>query len=85
MITSLSAFYHNINIGHIEAGLRTLNRRAPFPEEINRRITGIVADVHFASTERHLILISGEYITMRAELGMKNLWNTCWPDGILYL
>jgi UDP-N-acetylglucosamine 2-epimerase (non-hydrolysing) len=52
MAASLAAFYLNIPVGHIEAGLRTGNKRAPFPEEINRRISSIVADLHFAPTER---------------------------------
>jgi len=49
---SLSAFYARIPIGHVEAGLRTFNSRSPFPEEVNRRIAGIVADLHFVPTKR---------------------------------
>ena len=52
MVASLAAFYQKINVGHIEAGLRTNNKFAPFPEEINRRLTSVVADFHFAPTER---------------------------------
>jgi len=48
---SLAAFYSNIPIGHVEAGLRTRNKYAPFPEEINRKFTSCVADLHFAPTE----------------------------------
>jgi len=48
---SLAAFYRDIPIGHIEAGLRTWNKHAPFPEEINRKQTSAVADLHFAPTE----------------------------------
>jgi UDP-N-acetylglucosamine 2-epimerase (non-hydrolysing) len=48
---SLAAFYQGIKVGHIEGGLRTNNKRAPFPEEINRRITSVIADLHFAPTE----------------------------------
>lgn len=51
MTASLLAFYHHIRVGHVEAGLRTLDRYQPFPEEINRRIAGVVADLHFAPTE----------------------------------
>ncbi len=51
MAASLLAFYHHIRVGHVEAGLRTLDRWQPFPEEINRRIAGVVADLHFAPTE----------------------------------
>ena len=47
---SLSAFYCQIPVGHIEAGLRSFNKYAPFPEEMNRRVTGSLADVHFAPT-----------------------------------
>ncbi len=49
--TSLLAFYRKIKFGHVEAGLRTHNKWHPFPEEINRRIATVTADVHFAPTE----------------------------------
>ena len=52
MAASLAAFYLNIRIGHVEAGLRSNDKRNPFPEEINRRIAGITADLHFAPTLR---------------------------------
>ncbi len=48
---SLAAFYLQIPIGHIEAGLRTYNKYNPFPEEKNRHLTGVLADYHFAPTE----------------------------------
>lgn len=51
MVASLLAFYNHIRVGHVEAGLRTLDRYQPFPEEINRRVAGVVADLHFAPTE----------------------------------
>jgi len=51
MVAAICAFYHHINIGHVEAGLRTHEKYAPFPEEVNRRITGTLADLHFAPTE----------------------------------
>ena len=51
MVATLTAFYHKIRVGHIEAGLRTNNKYAPYPEEINRRITSAIADIHFAPTE----------------------------------
>jgi len=51
MAASLVAYYHRIKIGHVEAGLRTHDKLRPFPEEINRRIAGTVADIHFAPTE----------------------------------
>ena len=49
--TSLLAFYRRIKFGHIEAGLRTHNKWHPFPEEINRRLATVTADLHFAPTE----------------------------------
>ena len=50
-VGSLAAFYNQIAVGHVEAGLRTYDKYAPYPEEINRRITGVIADMHFAPTE----------------------------------
>jgi UDP-N-acetylglucosamine 2-epimerase (non-hydrolysing) len=52
MTAGLAAFYQQVKVGHVEAGLRSFNRQNPFPEEINRKITGVVADFHFAPTER---------------------------------
>lgn len=51
MVASLCAFFREIPVGHVEAGLRSFNRRAPFPEEVNRRVAGIAADLHFCPTE----------------------------------
>lgn len=48
---SLAAFYEQIPVGHVEAGLRTGNKYSPYPEEMNRRLTGAIADWHFAPTE----------------------------------
>ncbi|WP_179009470.1 non-hydrolyzing UDP-N-acetylglucosamine 2-epimerase [Winogradskyella forsetii] len=50
MSASIAAFYSGAKVCHVEAGLRTFNRRSPFPEEINRSITGRVSDYHFAPT-----------------------------------
>ena len=50
-ITSMSCFYRRIRFGHVEAGLRTHDKWQPFPEEVNRRIVSVVADLHFAPTE----------------------------------
>ncbi len=47
---ALAAFYEQIAVGHVEAGLRSENKYSPFPEEINRRMTGVLADLHFAPT-----------------------------------
>ncbi len=49
-VGSLAAFYHKIPVGHLEAGLRTNDKFNPFPEEINRRLTSAVTDLHFAPT-----------------------------------
>lgn len=51
MAAALLGFYQRIRVGHVEAGLRTGDRWQPFPEEINRRVAGVVADLHFAPTE----------------------------------
>ncbi|MBR4904194.1 MAG: UDP-N-acetylglucosamine 2-epimerase (non-hydrolyzing) [Selenomonadaceae bacterium] len=47
---ALAAFYHKIEVGHVEAGLRTQNKFSPYPEEMNRRLTGSLADLNFAPT-----------------------------------
>jgi UDP-N-acetylglucosamine 2-epimerase (non-hydrolysing) len=52
MAASVAAYYARVKVGHVEAGLRTHDKWQPFPEEINRRIAGVVADLHFAPTER---------------------------------
>src|SRR5712672_4267623 len=49
---ALAAFYRRIRVGHVEAGLRTFDKWHPFPEEINRRVTSAIADLHFAPTLR---------------------------------
>lgn len=50
-VGSLAAFYNKIKVGHVEAGLRTFNKYFPFPEELNRKLTGVIADLHFAPTD----------------------------------
>ncbi|MDN3233472.1 non-hydrolyzing UDP-N-acetylglucosamine 2-epimerase [Priestia megaterium] len=49
---SLAAFYNQVAVGHVEAGLRTWDKYSPFPEEMNRQLTGTMADLHFAPTEK---------------------------------
>ncbi len=49
-VGALAAYYHRIPVGHVEAGLRTADRYQPFPEELNRRMTTVLADLHFAPT-----------------------------------
>lgn len=74
MTASLVAFYNRAKVAHVEAGLRTLDKHAPFPEEINRRLISTIADLHFAPTsaardiliaERHQpdsIMVSGNTV-----------------------
>lgn len=52
LAASISAFYNQIKIGHVEAGLRTWNKYSPFPEEVNRQITDVVSDLYFAPTNQ---------------------------------
>lgn len=52
MVAALAGYYAGIPVGHVEAGLRTGNKQQPFPEEVNRRLTAILADLHFAPTEQ---------------------------------
>ena len=51
LAAALSAFYARVNVGHVEAGLRTGNMKAPWPEEMNRRLTAPLSDIHFAPTQ----------------------------------
>ena len=50
-VGALAAFYQQIPVGHVEAGLRTHNKYSPYPEEMNRKLTGVLTDLHFAPTE----------------------------------
>ncbi len=50
-LASFSAFMQQIKVGHVEAGLRTWNKFSPYPEEMNRQLTGVLADLHFAPTD----------------------------------
>jgi len=51
-LASYAAFMQQIQVGHVEAGLRTWNKMSPYPEEMNRQLTGVLADLHFAPTEQ---------------------------------
>ncbi len=53
MAAAVLGFYDRVKVGHVEAGLRTFDKWQPFPEEINRRLAGVVADLHFAPTENN--------------------------------
>lgn len=61
-VGSLAAFYNKISVGHVEAGLRTYNKYFPYPEEVNRRITGVIADMHFAPTQRNYDNLASEKV-----------------------
>ena len=50
-VASYAAFLQQIQVGHVEAGLRTWNKLSPYPEEMNRQLTGVLADLHFAPTD----------------------------------
>ncbi|RMD65490.1 UDP-N-acetylglucosamine 2-epimerase (non-hydrolyzing), partial [Candidatus Parcubacteria bacterium] len=52
MAAAIAAFYARVKVGHVEAGLRTFDKWQPFPEEINRKIASVTADLHFAPTEQ---------------------------------
>lgn len=51
-VASLTAYYKQITVGHVEAGLRTWNKYSPYPEEMNRQLTGVIADLHFSPTDQ---------------------------------
>ncbi len=51
MAAAMSAYYHHVRVGHVEAGLRSGDKWQPFPEEVNRQVASVVADLHFAPTE----------------------------------
>ncbi|MGE5588675.1 MAG: non-hydrolyzing UDP-N-acetylglucosamine 2-epimerase [Clostridia bacterium] len=59
-VASLVAFYHHVQVGHVEAGLRTHDKYSPFPEEMNRRLAGCLADIHFAPVENHKMNLLAE-------------------------
>ncbi|WP_301538637.1 non-hydrolyzing UDP-N-acetylglucosamine 2-epimerase [Bacillus sp. THAF10] len=62
-VAGLAAFYNKITLAHVEAGLRTNHKYSPFPEEINRRLTAVMADIHFAPTKHASFnLLSEGYI-----------------------
>lgn len=61
---SLAAYYQQIPVGHVEAGLRTGNIYSPWPEEINRRLTGSIAQLHFAPTEKAAENLKNETVTI---------------------
>ena len=67
---ALAAFYHQIPVGHVEAGLRTYDKWSPFPEEMNRKMVGAIADLHFCPT-----------VTNRDNLARENITNGVFLTG----
>jgi len=82
-IVALSAFHRRIKVGHVEAGLRTYNKYSPYPEEINRQLTGRIANAHFAPTQKAYnclikegvkkssVLITGNTVVDALHMGLK--------------
>ena len=62
-VAALAAFYQQIPVGHVEAGLRTFDKYSPFPEEMNRCLTGRIADLHFAPTDNNRRNLANEGVT----------------------
>lgn len=67
---SLAAYYAQVKVGHVEAGLRTYNKYFPFPEEVNRRLTGVIADLHFSPT------VSNKNNLLRENVNEKDIFIT---------
>ena len=63
MATAMAAFYMQISVGHVEAGLRTYNLKSPFPEEFNRQLTSRIAKLHFAPTQNARQNLLNEKVT----------------------
>ncbi|WP_188458080.1 non-hydrolyzing UDP-N-acetylglucosamine 2-epimerase [Psychroflexus planctonicus] len=82
-MVALAAFHLGIKVGHVEAGLRTYNKYSPFPEEINRQLTGRIANAHFAPTQKAYnclmnegvkneeVLITGNTVVDALQMGLK--------------
>ncbi|MGB2087868.1 MAG: non-hydrolyzing UDP-N-acetylglucosamine 2-epimerase, partial [Psychroflexus salarius] len=82
-MVALAAFHRGIKVGHVEAGLRTYNKYSPFPEEVNRQLTGRIANAHFAPTQKAYnclmnegvkkeeVLITGNTVVDALQVGLK--------------
>lgn len=82
---SLAAFYTKVRVGHVEAGLRTYDKYSPYPEEMNRKLTGAIADLHFAPTitnKENLLKenVPGETIYVTGNTVIDALSTTVSPD-----
>lgn len=62
-VAALAAFYQQVPVGHVEAGLRTYDKYSPFPEEMNRSLTGRIATLHFAPTKHNFLNLEREHVT----------------------
>ena len=84
-VGALAAFYHQIPVGHVEAGLRTGDKYSPYPEEMNRKLTGALTDLHFAPTEmaRNNLLaeaVPSERVFVTGNTVIDTLLSTVRPD-----
>lgn len=84
-VGALAAFYHQVKVAHVEAGLRTYHKYSPYPEEMNRHLTGVLADLHFAPTttaRAHLLAenIPAERIAVTGNTVIDALLATVDPD-----
>ncbi len=91
-VAALAAFYQKIKVGHVEAGLRTQNKYAPFPEEMNRRMAGSLADFHFAPTKiakenllrenikEETIVVTGNTVIDALLDTLKKTYSLCGPE-----
>ena len=66
MMVTLGSYFRKIPVGHVEAGLRSGNIYSPWPEEVNRKVTGAVADLHFAPTESAAAALRAENVPASA-------------------
>jgi len=81
LAASLVAFYNKVQVGHVEAGLRSYDKYQPFPEEVNRRVTTTIADIHFAPTDlaRNQLIkenIPGDSIVVTGNTGIDIMAHT---------
>ena len=75
---ALSAFYHQVSVGHVEAGLRTYDKYSPFPEEMNRKLVGDIADLHFCPTTANRDNLAREELAVNDPAGLtRDLLRLC--------